>query len=76
MKAIVGPPTWLAMLIWAVVRVPSSYNLFEQHAQISGSQLSWAWLSALNSALGNYATLAVNIPDFTVSLLMPQVYTS
>ncbi|KXN81396.1 hypothetical protein AN958_04785 [Leucoagaricus sp. SymC.cos] len=29
------------------------------------SAYSWAWLSALNSALGIYATLSVNIPDFT-----------
>ena len=54
------------MLIWALVKVPASHGLFNQHATISGGQLSWAWLSAMNSAMGNYATLAVNIPDFTV----------
>lgn len=55
------------MLIWAFVRVPSSEGLFKEHTALKGSELSWAWLSALNSALGLYATLAVNIPDFTVS---------
>ncbi|OBZ72482.1 hypothetical protein A0H81_08039 [Grifola frondosa] len=59
---------WLAMLIWAFVKVPSNKGLFEQHTTLSGSALSYAWLSALNSALGLYSTLAVNIPDFTSTL--------
>ncbi|PCH42378.1 hypothetical protein WOLCODRAFT_73288 [Wolfiporia cocos MD-104 SS10] len=68
-KACIVPATWLSMLIWAFVKVPSSKGLFEQHSSVSGGNMSWAWLSALNSALGIYATLAVNIPDFTVSTL-------
>ncbi|KAI0787767.1 cytosine-purine permease [Fomes fomentarius] len=64
-KAIIVPPAWLAIMIWAFVKVPSSRGLFEQHTSLSGSALSYAWLSALNSALGIYSTLAVNIPDFT-----------
>ncbi|TBU38119.1 NCS1 nucleoside transporter family [Dichomitus squalens] len=64
-KAFVVPPAWLAMLIWSFVKVPSSKGLFEQHSALSGSAMSYAWLSALNSALGIYSTLAVNIPDFT-----------
>lgn len=66
-KALIVPAAWLAMLIWAAVKVPTSSGLFSEHAQISGSAMSWSWLSALNSALGIYATLSVNIPDFTVS---------
>ena len=65
-KAFVVPPAWLAMLIWSFVKVPSSKGLFDQHSALSGSAMSYAWLSALNSALGIYSTLAVNIPDFTV----------
>lgn len=67
-KAVLVPAAWLAMLIWAFVKVPASSpeGLFRQKAMLSGSDLSWAWLSALNSALGLYSTLAVNIPDFTV----------
>ena len=68
-KALIVPAAWLAMLIWAVVKVPTSQGLFGQHSQIQGSKLSWAWLSALNSAFGIYSTLSVNIPDFTVSKL-------
>ncbi|KAF8502914.1 NCS1 nucleoside transporter family [Russula emetica] len=51
-KAIIVPPTWLALLIWALVKVPPSAGLFAQKAGLSGP-------------LGNYATLGVNIPDFT-----------
>ncbi|KAH8115076.1 cytosine-purine permease [Phellopilus nigrolimitatus] len=64
-KGIIVPITWLAMLIWAFVKVPSHGALFHESANVSGSALSWAWLSALNSALGIYSTLAVNITDFT-----------
>ena len=67
-QAMVVPATWIAMLIWAFARVPSSLGLFKQHTSLHGADLSWAWLSALNSALGLYSTLAVNIPDFTVSV--------
>ena len=64
-KGIIVPFAWLAMLIWAFVKVPNHGDLFQQSASVSGASLSWAWLSALNSALGIYSTLAVNIPDFT-----------
>jgi len=70
-KSIIVPPTWLALLIWAFVKVPPNNGLFAQKAELSGSQLSWAWLSALNSSLGSYATLGVNIPDFTVGHNFP-----
>jgi len=64
-KGIVVPIAWLSILIWSFVKVPAKTSLGPLHASLSGSALSWAWLSALNSALGIYATLAVNIPDFT-----------
>ncbi|KAJ7650249.1 permease for cytosine/purines, uracil, thiamine, allantoin-domain-containing protein [Roridomyces roridus] len=65
LKAAIVPATWLAMLIWAMHEAPPSVSLVPKHATLSGSAASWAWLSSLNSALGIYATLAVNIPDFT-----------
>jgi NCS1 family nucleobase:cation symporter-1 len=66
-KAVIVPCAWLAMMIWAFVKTDGAKAIFVQKATLHGSALSWAWLTALNSALGNYATLAVNIPDFTVS---------
>lgn len=64
-KGVLTPIAWLAMVIWAFVKVPASQGLFSQHATIEGNYFSWAWLSAMNSALGIYASLSVNIPDFT-----------
>ncbi|KIJ61261.1 hypothetical protein HYDPIDRAFT_42834 [Hydnomerulius pinastri MD-312] len=64
-KGIIVPIAWLAMVIWAFVRVPPSNGLFVQHATIPDPQFSWNWLSAMNSALGIYSSLSVNIPDFT-----------
>ncbi|KAG9103519.1 hypothetical protein FRC06_010201 [Ceratobasidium sp. 370] len=63
-KAILAPATGLSMMIWAFVRTGGG-PIFAQKATVSGSALSWAMLSAVNSAIGNYATLSVNIPDFT-----------
>ncbi|KAJ7066964.1 cytosine-purine permease [Mycena amicta] len=65
LKAAIVPATWLAILIWALRRAPPSVSLNSEHSGLTGSAASWAWLSSLNSALGIYATLAVNIPDFT-----------
>ena len=65
-KGILVPIAWLAMLIWAFVKVPGNNGLLAESTSLEGSNLSWSWLSALNSALGIYSTLAVNIPDFTV----------
>ena len=65
-KSIIVPPTWLALLIWALVKVPPSTGLFAQKARQSGSGLSWAWLASLNSALGNYATLECQHPNETL----------
>ncbi|KAF9477454.1 cytosine-purine permease [Pholiota conissans] len=64
-KGTLVPIAWLSMLIWSFVKVPASSSLEPLHTSLHGSDLSWAWLSALNSALGIYATLSVNIPDFT-----------
>ncbi|KAF9561582.1 cytosine-purine permease [Agrocybe pediades] len=65
LKGVIVPIAWLSILIWSFVKVPASASLDPGHSLLSGSTFSWAWLSALNSALGIYATLAVNIPDFT-----------
>lgn len=68
-KALIVPPSWIALLIWAFVKVPASDGLFALHATATGSDFSWSYLTALNVSLGFYATLAVNIPDFTVRRL-------
>ncbi|KAF6750808.1 cytosine-purine permease [Ephemerocybe angulata] len=65
-KAVVVPCAWIAILIWAMVKVPPRVSLSsDPPVKVTGSSASWLWLGAMNSALGNYATLSVNIPDFT-----------
>ncbi|KAH9001891.1 NCS1 nucleoside transporter family [Lactarius hatsudake] len=73
-KAIVVPPTLLALLIWAAVKVPLNSSLLSQRSALSGSELSWAWLSALNSSLGFFSTTGVNMPNFTVSIFLTLLY--
>ncbi|KAH7922713.1 NCS1 nucleoside transporter family [Leucogyrophana mollusca] len=64
-KGAIVPFAWLAMVIWAFKEVPPSVGLFSQHTALQGTELAWAWLTALNSVLSLYVGLAVNIPDFT-----------
>ncbi|KAH9960641.1 cytosine-purine permease [Russula dissimulans] len=64
-KTILVPPTFLAMLIWAFMRVPPNKTNLVPKAVLSGNELLWAWLSAFNSAIGFFATAGVNMPDFT-----------
>lgn len=63
-KAAIVPPAFLAMMIWAFATTGGG-EIFAQRGTLHGSKLAWAWLAALNSTLGNFSTLAVNIPDFT-----------
>lgn len=66
-KAIIVPPTWLALLIWAFVKVPPNISLLTPKNTLSGDELRWARLSAFNSAFGLFATAGLNMPNFTVS---------
>lgn len=66
-KGMIVPIAWLCILIWSFVEVPAKISFDPNHSGLKGSALSWAWLSAMNAAIGTYATLSVNIPDFTVS---------
>ncbi|KAI0296964.1 NCS1 nucleoside transporter family [Multifurca ochricompacta] len=64
-KSIIVPPTWLALLIWALLKQSPNGGFLYQNTVSSGGGLSWAWLSAFNSALGFFATAGVNMPDVT-----------
>lgn len=66
-KSVIVPICWLSMFIWALVRTggASGTGIYNQPPTIHGSKATWAWFGAVNSALGNFATLGVNIPDFT-----------
>ncbi|KAG6884970.1 hypothetical protein C0993_006934 [Termitomyces sp. T159_Od127] len=69
-KSIIVPCAWLAILSWAMVRVPASKSLAPNtgpltQTTLTKGALAWAWLSGLNSTLGVYCTVSINIPDFT-----------
>ncbi|KAG8884856.1 hypothetical protein FRB97_003063 [Tulasnella sp. 331] len=66
-KSVLVPVCWISMFIWAIVKTKgvNGTGIFNEPARLHGSTATWAWFAALNSALGNFATLAVNIPDFT-----------
>ena len=75
-KAIIVPPTWLALLIWAFVKVPPKYCLLTPKNTLSNIELRLARMSAFNSALGFFATTGLNMSNFTVSnrILNNRVY--
>ncbi|KAH9009339.1 NCS1 nucleoside transporter family [Lactarius hengduanensis] len=60
-KTIVVPPTLLALLVWAAVKVPLNSSLLSQRSALSGSELSWAWLGAVNSSLGIFSQQPASI---------------
>ncbi|KDQ12362.1 hypothetical protein BOTBODRAFT_56931 [Botryobasidium botryosum FD-172 SS1] len=64
-KSIVVPIAFISMMIWALVKTQGGGPIFAQRSSLSGSRLAFTWLAAVNNALGNYATMAVNIPDLT-----------
>ncbi|KAG6812618.1 hypothetical protein H0H92_001837 [Tricholoma furcatifolium] len=69
-QALLHSQIYYPILVWAMVKVPPSKSLAPADAlntqtRLAGSARAWAWLNALNSSLGVYATLAINIPDFT-----------
>ncbi|KAI0281859.1 cytosine-purine permease [Russula aff. rugulosa BPL654] len=64
-KAIIVPPTWLALLIWAFVKVPSNISFPTPKNTLSGNELQWARLSAFNSAFGFFANAGLNMSNFT-----------
>ncbi|KAJ2915121.1 hypothetical protein MD484_g5316, partial [Candolleomyces efflorescens] len=65
LKAIVVPSAWIAILIWAMAKAPPRVSLDPTSSTVHGSTAKWLWLAAMNSAIGSYSTLSVNIPDFT-----------
>ncbi|KAK6440311.1 hypothetical protein LTR95_003458 [Oleoguttula sp. CCFEE 5521] len=64
-KLIVAPITAIATMAWCVHKAGSSGDLFNQTPSVSGSSYAFLWLSCMSSVTGTWATLAVNMPDFT-----------
>ncbi|EGG10512.1 uncharacterized protein MELLADRAFT_33785, partial [Melampsora larici-populina 98AG31] len=62
-KSILCPICGSVMFIWALTK--GGKEIFKHHSSLSGNVFSFSWLSGMNAAIGNYATLSVNVPDFT-----------
>ncbi|GAA5887179.1 hypothetical protein JCM5296_004547 [Sporobolomyces johnsonii] len=65
LKSVVVPVTALAMMGSLVHKAGGSGPLFRRPSSVSGSSFSSAWLIGFAAMQGNWATLAVNSPDFT-----------
>ena len=49
------------LLGWAVKTAGGGGPIFQQSAKVSGTQLSWAWVSGINIATAGKTTLAINM---------------
>ncbi|GAA6012254.1 hypothetical protein JCM10207_002779 [Rhodosporidiobolus poonsookiae] len=62
-KSIIGPIAGFVCMGWYVSK--SGGYLYGGAPTLTGSKLGWTFMSALNSAVGSYSTLSMNIGDFT-----------
>ncbi|KZO89551.1 hypothetical protein CALVIDRAFT_603570 [Calocera viscosa TUFC12733] len=62
-KAVIVPPTWAALFLWAVVVSKGGGPLVTGQAQPTLG-MAYSCLTALNVVIGLFSSLAVNFPDF------------
>jgi nucleobase:cation symporter-1, NCS1 family len=63
-KAFFVPTAGIAFFIWAIVKAKGIGPIVNQQGTAHGRDLAWAMVSAIMSAIANFATLIVNDPDF------------
>jgi hypothetical protein len=71
-KSVLVPTCFLSLFIWALARGGKG-EIFNRPTTISGSELGWAFMSCLNSVLGNYATLASRSHHANQNLDLPKL---
>jgi nucleobase:cation symporter-1, NCS1 family len=64
LKAIVTPIAGITFFVWCIVKAKGVGPIVHQPASVHGSELGWAMVSSLMSAISNMATLITNAPDF------------
>ncbi|KAE8147710.1 permease for cytosine/purines, uracil, thiamine, allantoin-domain-containing protein [Aspergillus avenaceus] len=64
-KAIYSPIAAIAFFAWSIARAKGIGPIVHQPNTVHGSALAWAFVKAIMSCLGNFATLIVNDPDFS-----------
>jgi nucleobase:cation symporter-1, NCS1 family len=65
-KAVVVPPTFLALFLWAVIVTHGGGELVTGKAKITSTYMNTAYsaLTGLNVIIGLFSSMAVNMPDF------------
>ncbi|MCJ1357775.1 MAG: hypothetical protein MMC33_007771 [Icmadophila ericetorum] len=65
-KAVIVPPTFIALFIWAAVVTKGGGPLVTGETQLTSTYLNTAYssLTGLNVVIGLFSSLAVNMPDF------------
>ncbi|KAK7039483.1 permease for cytosine/purines, uracil, thiamine, allantoin-domain-containing protein [Favolaschia claudopus] len=63
-KAVVAPTAGITFFIWCIVKAKGVGPIIHQSSTLHGSELGWAMVSSLMSAMSNMATLVTNAPDF------------
>ncbi|KAH0544216.1 hypothetical protein FGG08_001661 [Glutinoglossum americanum] len=65
-KAIVVPPTFLALFLWAAIVTHGGGPLVKGPVKLTSSYMNTAYsaLTGLNVMIGLFSSLAVNMPDF------------
>ncbi len=65
-KAIIVPPTFFALFLWAAIVTNGGGPLVTGEAKMTSPYLTkpWAALTAVNAIMGLFSSMAVNFPDF------------
>ncbi|KIW24994.1 uncharacterized protein PV07_10670 [Cladophialophora immunda] len=64
-KVITTPLVGLATMGWIVRQANGVGGLWNARPTVSGEQLTWLWIAAMNAAAAGNATIAVNSADFS-----------
>jgi NCS1 family nucleobase:cation symporter-1 len=71
-RIVITVTTSVAVVIAMVHKAGGTGDIWNQDYQVSGSDRSWLILSSMMSICGLWATMSVNIPDFTRYLRSPK----
>jgi NCS1 family nucleobase:cation symporter-1 len=65
-KAVIVPPTFLALFLWAAIVTHGGGPLVTGHMKLTSSYMNTAYsaLTGLNIIIGLFSSMAVNMPDF------------
>ena len=65
-KAVVVPPTFLALFLWGAIVTHGGGPLVTGHYKLTSTYMNTAYssLTGLNAIIGLFSSMAVNMPDF------------